>query len=93
MGNDKEKTRWTSADEVLLVETLAREKAKGNWGNNSPKPVVFTACEVALAGRGSVSGGTAKGIQAIKSRWQRVCALGKSFTHLYDCSSAAQAKI
>jgi hypothetical protein len=67
MGNDKEKTRWTSADEALLIETLAREKAKGNWGDNNPKPMAFTSCEVALAGSESVSGSIAKGIQAIKS--------------------------
>ena len=93
MGNDKEKTKWTSADKALLVETLAKEKAKGNWGDNNPKPVAFTACEVALAGSESISGGIAKGIQAIKSRWQRVCALGKSYTHLNDRDFAAQTRI
>jgi hypothetical protein len=72
MGNDKEKTKWTSADEALLIEVLTREKAKGTWGDNNPKPIAFTACETALAGSEAVSGGSVKGIQAIKSRWQRV---------------------
>lgn len=72
MGNDKEKTKWTSADEALLVETLARERSKGNWGDNNPKPSAFTACEVALAGSERISGGVPKCIQTIKSRWQRV---------------------
>jgi hypothetical protein len=73
MGNDKEKTKWTTADEAILVETLAKERAKGHWGDNNPKPVAFTACETALAGSERISGGCPKGIQAIKSRWQRVC--------------------
>src|ERR1700731_3056430 len=67
MRNDKETTRWTSADEALLVKTLAREKAKGNWGDNNLKPVAFTACKVALAGSESILGGITKEIQAIKS--------------------------
>ena len=93
MENDKERTTQTSADKALLIKTLAREKAKGNWGDNNLKPVAFTACEMALAGSESVSGGIAKGIQAIKSQWQQVCALGKSYIHLNDSSSAAQARI
>jgi len=78
MGNDKETTKWTTADEALLIQTLALEKSKGNWGDNNPKPVAFTACEVALAGSECASGGIAKGVPAIKSQWQRVCIIWAS---------------
>jgi hypothetical protein len=74
MGKDKESTRWTSADEAVLVETLVKEKAKGMWGDNNPKPAAWTACEAALAGSEKVSGGGPKVVAAItgKSQWQRV---------------------
>jgi len=68
----KGSTKWTAADEATLVETLIKEKRKANWGDNNPKPVAFTAVEVALAGSELVSGGAPKGVAAIKSRWQRV---------------------
>ena len=47
---ESKKTKWSSADEAMLVETLAAEKANGNWGDNNPKPVAWTAVVNALRG-------------------------------------------
>jgi hypothetical protein len=69
---DKTSTKWTAAAEALLVETLIKQKLTGNWGDNNPKPVAWTACENALAGSEEASGGCPKTVVAIKSRWQRV---------------------
>ena len=60
-------------DEATLVETLVKERSKGNWGDNNPKLIAYTACEAALAGSEKVSGGSPKTVQAIKNQWQRVC--------------------
>jgi hypothetical protein len=81
MAAEKSSTRWTSADEALLVQTLQIQKADGNWGDNNPKPTAYTACEAALSGGEKLSGGSAKSVQAIKSRWQRVrpCSCSQSF--------------
>ncbi|KAH9168569.1 Myb/SANT-like domain-containing protein, partial [Lactarius sanguifluus] len=63
---------WSEADKATLVHTLASEKAKSNWGDNGPKKVAWTACEVALLGSEKTSGGTPKTIQSTKNRWQRI---------------------
>ena len=69
---DKTSTKWTVADEALLIETLIKQKLTGNWGDNNPKPVAWTACENALVGSEEVSGGSTKTVPAIKSCWQWV---------------------
>ena len=66
------KSKWTTADEATLVEVLLREKNRGNWGDNNPKPSAWTAAESALTGSEMVSGGGPKTVSTIKSRWQRV---------------------
>ncbi|KAH8994179.1 hypothetical protein EDB86DRAFT_3169629 [Lactarius hatsudake] len=73
MKKDKDAmNRWSEADEATLVHTLASEKAKSNWGDNGPKKVAWTACEVALLGSEKTSGGSPKTLQSIKNRWQRI---------------------
>ncbi|KAI9432592.1 hypothetical protein H4582DRAFT_2083302 [Lactarius indigo] len=73
MKKDKDVTnRWSEADKVTLVHTLASKKAKSNWGNNGPKKVAWTACEAALLGSEKTSGGSPKTFQSIKNRWQRI---------------------
>ncbi|KAI9446789.1 hypothetical protein H4582DRAFT_605896 [Lactarius indigo] len=62
---------WSRDDEATLVRTLAEEKAKGNWGGNIPKATAWTACQLALVDSEKKSGGGAKTIESIKSRWQR----------------------
>ena len=64
--------KWSSANDATLVETFRAEKLNANWGDNGPKPVVYTAAERALKGSESISGGGPKDIQAIKNRWQKV---------------------
>ncbi len=64
--------KWSRADEATLVRTLAEEKAKGNWVDNKPKAAAWAACELALVDSEKKSGGSAKTIESIKSRWQRV---------------------
>jgi hypothetical protein len=75
MATDKKPdvTKWNSADEATLVATLIAQKNQGNWGDNNPKPSVYTQCVAALAGSEKISGGCAKGVTAVKSRWNRVC--------------------
>ncbi|KAH9013975.1 hypothetical protein EDB85DRAFT_1899423 [Lactarius pseudohatsudake] len=63
---------WSEADKATLVHTLASEKAKSNWGDNGPKKVAWTVCEVALLDSEKTSGGTPKTFQSIKNQWQRV---------------------
>ncbi|KAH9001598.1 hypothetical protein EDB92DRAFT_81268 [Lactarius akahatsu] len=62
---------WSRDDEATLVRTLAEEKAKGNWGGNIPKAAAWTTCQLALVDSEKKSGGGAKTIESIKSRWQR----------------------
>ena len=78
-GKEKEEqtrpgnSKWSKADEALLVETMAEQKAGTGWGDNNPKPIVWTACELVLAGSKKISGGAPKTIGVLKSRWQKVC--------------------
>jgi hypothetical protein len=60
-------TKWTTADEATLIEALLKEKRKGSWGDNNPKPSAYTAAEAALAGSEKTSGGAPKTVSAIKS--------------------------
>ncbi|KAI9431664.1 Myb/SANT-like DNA-binding domain-containing protein [Lactarius indigo] len=69
---DKNAVKWSQADEAMLLQTLADEKAKANWGDNNPKKIAWTACERTLMDSEKKSGGTPKTIQAIKNRWQRL---------------------
>jgi hypothetical protein len=69
---DKTSTKWTAANEATLIHTLSDEKTKGNWGDNNPKKVAYTACERALADSEKRSGGVPKSFTTIKNRWQRV---------------------
>ena len=69
----KTAAKWSAADDVTLVETFKTEKDKANWGDNGPKPVVYTEAMKALAGSEVSSGGGPKNVQAIKNRWQKVC--------------------
>ncbi|KAH9056694.1 hypothetical protein EDB87DRAFT_1205608 [Lactarius vividus] len=62
---------WSRDDEATLIRTLAEEKAKGNWGGNIPTAVAWTSCQLALVDSEKKSGGGAKTIESIKSRWQR----------------------
>ncbi|KAH9988184.1 hypothetical protein BJV77DRAFT_910226, partial [Russula vinacea] len=55
-----------------LVRTLKQQKTSGNWGDNNPKKVAWTACETALAGSEVLSGGAPKTVVSIKNRWQRL---------------------
>lgn len=68
-----ENSKWSEADDALLVETMTLQKAEGGWGDNNPKPIAWTACEKALARSEKESGGACKGITVLKSRWQKVC--------------------
>src|ERR1700722_6341525 len=47
-GKSAMATKWSSADDATLIETLRNEKAKGSWGDNGPKPVVYTEVVKAL---------------------------------------------
>jgi hypothetical protein len=67
-----ESSKWSEADEALLVETLTLQKAAGAWGDNNPKATAWQACQKALAGSEKESGGAPKVISVLKSRWQKV---------------------
>ncbi|KAH9013586.1 hypothetical protein EDB84DRAFT_1568586 [Lactarius hengduanensis] len=71
-SSDKNNTKWTDPDDAILVHTLAQEKANQNWGDNNPKKLVWTTCELALRGSEKVSGGRPKDVVAIKNRWQKL---------------------
>ena len=38
-------TKWSDADNALLVTTMATQKVEGYWGDNNLKSVAWTACE------------------------------------------------
>ena len=43
------------------------QKVGTSWGDNNPKPIVWVACEKALAGSEKESGGVPKTIGVLKS--------------------------
>jgi hypothetical protein len=62
----------SSGDDAVLVETFRAEKARANWGDNGPKPAVYTEAMKVLARSETISGGGPKNVQAVKNRWQKV---------------------
>jgi hypothetical protein len=72
-NDDKGKmsTAWQTKDEKILIKTLVKQKLAGNWGDNNPKKVAWTACEAALVGT-EKPGMIPKNINALKNCWQRV---------------------
>ena len=67
----KTSTAWSTRDEVILIETLVKQKLAGKWGDNNSKKVAWTACEAALAGKDK-PGVVPKNLNVIKNCWQRV---------------------
>jgi len=63
----KTSTAWNVKEETILIETLVQQKIAGNWGDNNPKKMAWTACETALAGTVAP-----KSANSIKNCWQRV---------------------
>jgi hypothetical protein len=72
MTDTKSKTCWSAADEATLVEALTAQKRAGNMSENGWKLTAFTAAVAALEGSEKISGGAAKAVATVKSRWQRV---------------------
>ena len=68
----KDTNKWSDLDDVTLLQTMASEKAKGNWGDNGPKKAAYTKCKKALKGSEKISGGTPKTTKTCRSRWNRV---------------------
>ena len=68
----KASSKWTNADDTVLVATLTKAKMDGDWGDNNPKKVAWTACEAALKGSKMESGGAPKNGSSIKNRWNKV---------------------
>ena len=68
----KSSTKWTNADDAILVTTLTKEKANGKWGNNNPKKVVWAACKLALQGSERQSGGAPKIGNSLRNQWNKV---------------------
>jgi hypothetical protein len=77
--NQKLTCIWSRDDEAKLVQAMMRQKELGNFGDNNPRKIAWTACETALAGSEIISGGAAKNIGSIKNRWQRVHIIFLSF--------------
>ena len=63
-----ENSKWSEADEALLIHTLTEQKVDGHWGGNNPKATTSQACLIVLAGSEKESGGAPKGITILKSR-------------------------
>ena len=79
---DRISTEWSKTEELCLLRTLARLKARGRWlaGDNNPERSAWTTCEIALAGSELRSGGTQKTAVAIEAHWYRV---GGLFSQIY----------
>ena len=71
---DRSSSTWTRDNEATLVHALKAAKEDGKWGDNNPKEQTWTACVEALSGSEEKSGGKPKNVDAVKRRWQRVCA-------------------
>ena len=79
----KGKSKWSEADEALLVQTLTDQKVDGYWGDNNPKATAWQACLVALAGSKKESGGAPKGINVLKSWWWKVHLVMSMDAHIW----------
>jgi hypothetical protein len=69
---DKISATWSHDDESVLICMLKRAKEEGKWGDNNPKEVAWRSCIIALSGSEKASGGAAKTVKVVRSRWQRV---------------------
>ena len=69
---DKGNAKWCCDDEATLLKNLKRTRGEGKWGDNDPKPAAWNECITALLGSEIRTGGIAKNVSALKSRWQHV---------------------
>jgi hypothetical protein len=37
-------SKWSDADNAMLIKTMTRQKANGYWGDNNPKLTAWVAC-------------------------------------------------
>lgn len=60
------------ANDTMLIDTLAQQKVKGNWGDNNPKLRAWVVCIDALARSENEASGVCKTLTIVKSQWQKV---------------------
>ena len=102
----KDINKCSDSDNAMLLQTMPPKKAKGIWGDNSPKKAAYTACEKALRHRQQEDW-----YQAVPLRPQKLAGTGRighihlslssilcTYIHLYldqkgfqDCQRAERA--
>jgi hypothetical protein len=71
-AKDKISATWSCDDKSVLICTLKRAKEEGKWGDNNPEEVAWRSCVIMLSGSKKASGGAAKTVKVVRSRWQHV---------------------
>jgi hypothetical protein len=64
---EEKNTKWSDADDAVLVQTLTNEKANSIWADNNPKKTSWTVCELALKGSELLSGRAPKNVTTIRN--------------------------
>jgi len=65
-------SRWTQADDLVLVDGLTQQKTIGQNHDSIWTPEAWAVVAEMLKGSELVSGGAQKTLQQCKARWQRV---------------------
>ena len=56
-------SKWTKANDTVLIDALTQQKVEDNWGDNNPKLKAWVACIEALARSKIESSGVPKGLK------------------------------
>ena len=90
---EKEKVKWSIADDATLIHMLTTVKIRGDWGDNNSKKTIWTECADDLEGSKKKSGGIAKQVNAIISRWGKVRPINSNYMQLYWSMHTAEAGV
>ena len=69
----RKNARWSREDNTIFIDLLRAHQLKGHQSDNGWKNIVWTACEEALQGSESQSGGGPKTASGCKEQWATVC--------------------
>jgi len=70
--SNKKNARWSQEDNAVLIDLLKSHQSKGHQSDSGWKGIVWTACEEALRGSESRSGGGPKTASGCKEHWHSV---------------------
>ena len=76
---EREKVKWSKADNATLIHMLTTTKIRGDWRDNNPKKTIWIECVDDLEGSKKKPGGIAKQANVIISRWGKVCPIKSDY--------------